>query len=173
VLPDGSVARVVGEDYHVEWWGTDRRTVSGSPVPHRRIRVGGAEREAWVRDLLSAPAAGMSSTAGGTPGSAPTRQEVAARLGTFDPARFPDRVPPVRWGYTPASPRGHVWVKLETESGLDRTVFDVIDRGGAPAHRLFVEGRARVVGFGPDAVYVVRVDDFDLEWLERYPYPRG
>lgn len=171
VLPDGSVARVVAEDYHVEWWGPDGSRVAGPPIPHRRIRVGAAEREAWVRELLARPAAGANMSRSSR-GAAPSRSEVTTRLASFEAGRFPDFVPPFAWGYTPASPRGHVWVRLDVESGPDRTVFDVIDRRGGLAHRISVEGRARVVGFGPDRVYLVRADDFDLEWVERYACPR-
>lgn len=170
VLPDGSVARIAGDDYHVEWWAPDGARTAGPPVPHRRIRVGEREREAWVQELLAQPAAGGVVTR--APRSErPSPADVSARLRQFDRRRFPDFVPPFRWGYAPASPHGHVWVRLDVESGPDRTVFDVIDRNGRLAHRLAVPGRARVVGFGPSSVYLVRLDELDLEWLEKYAYP--
>lgn len=51
----------------------------------------------------------------------------------------------------------------------ERTVFDVLGRDGRLRRRVEVPGVARVVGFGPDGVYIARKDAFDLEWLERYP----
>jgi hypothetical protein len=30
-----------------------------------------------------------------------------------------------------------------------------------------------VVGFGSGSVYVARMDELELEWLERYAYPQG
>lgn len=169
---DGAVARVVGEEYRVEWWLRDGRTVTGPAIPHRRVRVGRPERESWIEELLVGPLAGMSVQGGGAD-SRPSPAAVAERLREFDPGRFPSHVPPFRWGYAPGSPQGHVWIRLDVESDRSRTVFDVIGRDGRLVHRLAVDGRARVVGFGEEWVYLVRLDELDLEWLERYPYPSG
>ena len=38
----------------------------------------------------------------------------------------------------------------------------------APDLRRRLDGLAQVVGFGPASVYLVRIDEFDLQWLERY-----
>ena len=169
-MPDGSVAKVVASDYHVEWSRADGGWTTGPRLPHRRVRVGAAEREAWVRALLSGPRAGVGMS---NPGGAPSGPGGEAPVREFDPDRFPENLPAFAGGYTPASPRGHVWLELETESSPERTVFDVIDSAGRLANRVAVSGRARVVGFGPGSVYVARMDELELEWLERYAYPQG
>ncbi len=170
VIEDGAVARVVASDYHVEWWLPDGRTVNGPPIPHRRVRVGRPEREAWVEELLAGPSSGMSMHRGAA-ASRPSPTVVAQRLRELDPNRFPSHRPAFRWGYTPGSPQGNVWVRLDVESDRSRTVFDVIGRDGSLVHRLSLSGRARIVGFGVDSVYLVRLDQFDLEWLEKHRYP--
>jgi hypothetical protein len=167
-LLDGSVARIVGEDYHVEWSGGGRDPVVGSPVPHANTLVGPAERRRWVEMMLSRPA-GRVSFSGDS--EAVSSQEVDRRLEEFGPRRFPEHLPAFSTGYAPASPQGHVWLRLDVESGPERTVLDVIDRDGRLVRRLGVRGRARVVGFGVDAVYLARKDSQDLEWLEKFPYP--
>ncbi len=170
-LADGSVARIVADEYHVEWTGGERGAVSGPPIPHTPVPVDDAERRRWVEEILRQPGGGIARSPGSGPESIPD-EAVTERLRTFDPQRFPDHRPAFAWGFTPASPRGNLWVKLEIESGSDRTTFDVIDREGQLIHHLRVEGPARVVGFGLDAVYLARRGTMDLEWLERYPYPR-
>ena len=46
--------------------------------------------------------------------------------------------------------------------------FDVFDEDGRLTKRVvFPEGR-ELVGFGEGVVYVVRLDEFDLQWLEVY-----
>ena len=165
-LPDGSVAVVGAEDYRVEWRGGEAGYALGDPIPHRRVRVGAREREAWMEELQAQPPAGMSRTAGGSGGRG---QEIRRR---FDEGRFPEFVPPFSPGWAPASSRGEIWLRNEVESGPDRTVIDVIGRDGNLARRILTPGTVRVLGFGADAVYLARTDEFDLEWLERYPYPR-
>jgi hypothetical protein len=47
--------------------------------------------------------------------------------------------------------------------------YDVIDRTGKLTFRVVMPGHTRIIGFGPDgAIYAVRRDDSDLEYLQRY-----
>lgn len=166
-LPDGSVAIVVAEDYHVEWYARGGGTVTGPPVPHPRVRVGEREREAWLDEIYSRPPGGGVSVNGGGSGGGDRR----VNRRPVDPDRFPRFVPPFKRGYAPAAPWGEIWLELEVISDDEQTVFDVLGRDGTLIRRVSAEGRARLLGFGPDAIYVARKDDFDLEWLEKYERP--
>ena len=64
-LPDGSVALIVAEDYHVEWTGGELGDASGPPIPHPRVRVREREREAWLDGIYSRSASAASSFSGG------------------------------------------------------------------------------------------------------------
>lgn len=156
VLDDGIVGTLVAQDYHWEW--ADGR--SGPPLPFPRIRVGEKEREAWLDGVYARSAGGSSTFSGGSRST--TRRPV-------DPGRFPKIVPPFKGEYLPAAPWGEVWVKLEVLSDSTHTVFDIFDREGIHVRRVSVEGEARIVGFASTVVYIARKDEFDLEWLERYP----
>ena len=73
----------------------------------------------------------------------------------------------------PAAPWGEVWIRVEPASSASHTVFDVLGPDGRRIRRVGVDGRARIVGFGTESVYIVRTDAYDLEWLERYQMQGG
>jgi hypothetical protein len=48
---------------------------------------------------------------------------------------------------------------------------DVIDTTGRIVSRVVLPRHTRVVGFGVNSVYLVRIDDDDLEYLQRFRLP--
>ena len=50
--------------------------------------------------------------------------------------------------------------------------YDVIDRAARLSHRVQLPPRSKLVGFGNGTLYLVRLDDDDLQYLERHPIPR-
>jgi hypothetical protein len=50
-------------------------------------------------------------------------------------------------------------------------VYDVFDGTGKLARHVMLPDDTRLVGFGKNSVYLVRIDDDDLQWLERYRRP--
>ena len=50
----------------------------------------------------------------------------------------------------------------------DDVVYDVFDADGNRTEQVVFPPERRVVGFGGEFVYVVRKDEVDLFWLERY-----
>lgn len=169
--PDGSWARIVAEDYHVEWRGGAEGAVVGPPIPHEARAPTDADRDAWVRQMLARSPASVSF--GGEGRSGISDAAVRRYRTELDDARYPDRLPLFEPDFVPSSPRGEIWLRRLDLSDDTHTVFDVLDRRGARRGQREVEGRARVVGFGTAAVYLVRIDDFDLEWLERVPLDGG
>jgi hypothetical protein len=70
------------------------------------------------------------------------------------------------------APDGRVWV-LRTTAAADSTArYDVFDEAGRVVARVALPPRTRVVGFGRTAIYVVRRDQDDLEYLGRLALPR-
>jgi hypothetical protein len=66
------------------------------------------------------------------------------------------------------TPEGEVWVE-RTRKASDRTPrYDVFDRTGRLTGQVRLRPRSRVVGFGKGTVYVVRSDEDDLQYLERF-----
>ncbi len=169
--PDGSWARIVADDYHVEWTGGARGDVVGRPIPHEPRAPTDADRDAWVRQMLARSPASVSF--GGEGGGGVSDAAVRRYRTELDADRYPDRLPLFEPDFVPSSPRGEIWLQRLDLSDDTRTVFDVIDRMGRRTGQREVPGRARVVGFGAEAVYLVRIDDVDLEWLERVPLDAG
>ena len=46
--------------------------------------------------------------------------------------------------------------------------YDVFDGAGTLVRQVTLRPRSRVVGFGNGTVYLVRLDEDDLQYLERY-----
>jgi hypothetical protein len=55
----------------------------------------------------------------------------------------------------------------------EASTYDVFDEEGNRVATVLLEAGKRVIGFGAAGVYVVSFDEFDLNYLERYPMPPG
>lgn len=69
------------------------------------------------------------------------------------------------------SPDGEVWVLRTRPAGDKIPTYDIFSRTGALVKSVALNPRSRVVGFGKGAVYVVRTDQDDLQYLQRYMRP--
>lgn len=67
---------------------------------------------------------------------------------------------------------GMLWVRRETTVGDENVTVDVISQERGLVGRVVLPARSTIVGFGRDTVYVVRIDEDDLQWLERHALPR-
>jgi hypothetical protein len=64
---------------------------------------------------------------------------------------------------------GFLWVQRTGPAGQAPT-FDVIDRAGNLVQRVILPKRARLVGFGNNAVYITRLDEDDLQYLQKHRF---
>jgi len=173
VAPDGAVAIARAGDYHVDWIAPDGSVTRGPAIPHDPLRIGTAEKEAYLTDLARSGGGigvevqvvngrpSMSFQRGGGGASAPRE---------IDRYTWPDRMPAIYGGRLPIDGLGRAWVRRHVEAG-DPSLYDVIGRDGRRVGSVTLDPGDRVVGFGKDAVYVVRYDDMDLNYLERYALP--
>lgn len=169
--PGGSWARIVADDYHVEWHGGEAGDATGPLIAHDVRSPTAADRDDWIRQMLARSPASVSFGGGGegrVPDAAVRRYRTE-----LDRDRFPDRLPLFEPGFVPSSPAGEIWIQRLDLSDHETTVFDILDRRGRRIGQRTLEGRARIVGFGRAALYLVRIDDVDLEWLERVPLTGG
>lgn len=170
VAPDGRLALVRTEPYHVEWRDPSGRIVPGPAVDHRPLRLGNAEQQRWLanlgRDGLRVSVSvnnGQMQTSfarGGAPAGAP------------DPDQFewPDVMPAFNAGEVLVDASGNVWVGRYTRAE-DPPQYDVFDGQGRLQARVTVPAGREVVGFGNGVVYVTYRDEYDLQYLERYRIP--
>lgn len=153
---DGRVAVVRAEPYHVEWMDGARRT-SGPTVPYQPVRVTGRDREAW------AAAQSQGTMIVRTPQGSRAMPIPRPNLDEVD---FPETKP--AFEAVSVTPEGEVWVRVSRPAGATRQLYDVFDGQGRRVRQVeLAEGR-QLVGFGQGTLYAVRVDEDDLQWLERY-----
>jgi hypothetical protein len=178
--PDGRVAVVRAADYHVEWIGTDGRTVKGPPVRYEAILVTEGEKEAFIvsrtragQIITMVQGGGGAGTAASPPaggGSAPRGGAMPAPRGMFNPndLTWPATMPPFLADGARVAVDGRLWVLRARASTDPLPTYDIFDGRGQLVERVALPKGTRLVGFGPGSVYLGRKDDDDLWYLERY-----
>lgn len=173
VAPDGSVVLARAGDYRVEWVAVDGTVTRGPTIPFQALRIGTAEKEEYLADMarLGGGIGVTVQVVDGSPSMSFQRGGGQSGRREIDQYTWPERLPPIYGGRVPVDASGRAWVRRHVKAG-DPSTYDVFDRSGARVGTVTLEAGRRVVGFGGDAVYVVRYDEFDLSYLERYPMPR-
>ncbi len=163
IAPDGRIALVSPEPFRVTWL-TPRGVVAGPPVPYTPLKVTEAEKKEY-RDQMSR-ATPIMMTIGGPGGGG--RAVSSPQIEIPEP-EWPTTMPPFTGGdAVQVTPEGDVWV-ARTRKASDKTPrYDVFDRTGRRTGEVQLRPRSRVVGFGKGVVYVVRMDEDDLQYLERF-----
>ncbi len=92
---------------------------------------------------------------------------------TYPDASFPAQKPPFNANEVLVSPGDFIWTTLSAPTGAPRTTVAIITPTGTLHGRLTLPEGRRVVALDRGGVYLVRVDEDGLEWLERYAYPTG
>lgn len=164
VAPDGRVAIIRSQPYRVEWVERDGRTARGPDYPVPQIRVTDEDRAALAaaRAAAAAPSPLAGIRVGGQPIGALASGETGPRFAREKPAfADPDDVA--------LSPEQEVWVARQLPFGATFALYDVFDRTGLRVRQVQLPPRARVVGFGPAALYVAMYDADDVPRLARWP----
>jgi hypothetical protein len=165
-LPDGGVAVVRAADYHVDWFSPSAVRTAGRAVATPRIVVTDSDKENARKERLAAM---RSATPRGRPGTAPSSLPNDFR--GLPELTFPAFKPPFEMGKTVVRPNGEVWV-LRSRAANDRVaVYDVFTRSGGHVRRVAFPPATELIGFGKDAAYTIRLDDDDLQYLERWRVP--
>ncbi len=162
--PNGRVAVARGADYRLEWLARGQERIVGPAVEYEPIRVTDDDKEAWA-DRMSQGAAVMV-MAGGGGGSGSGRTMNIPRP-DVDEMEWPDVKPAFPRGAVNVTPEGEAWVQRYVEFGEPQT-FDVFDASGRRVRQVVLPEGRRFIGFGEGTLYAVRVDEDDLQWLERY-----
>lgn len=172
VAGDGLVAVARAEGgYRVDWIQPDGTMREGSPVPFDPVRIGRAEKEEWA-ERSSQAGGGLSigiRMENGQMSAAFSRGGTSERP-DLDRYEWPEVKPPFVPGAVRTAPDGTVWVQREQPAGQP-PLFDVFGPDGGLRAQVEAPARRRLAGFGEGTVYLVRTDDFDLQYLERYRMP--
>lgn len=157
VTADGRVGVARASTYRVEWW-LDRATRRVGPsIAVRPIRVTDRDKEAFRaqgdgRVMIMA-----------TPGG--SRQVPLPRS---EDVTFPKTKPPFPRDAARAAPDGTLWVLRSRAADDPVATYDVFDENGRLVRRVVLPRTTRLIAFGKDVVYLIRTDEDDLQWLQRY-----
>jgi len=175
VAADGRVARVLPEPYRVVWMAGRSQMTAGPVVPYTPMKVTEADKQEVIEAQKRARP--MTITMGGPGGGA--RPGGGGGGGTnvqLPPPEFADTKPPFvagpgGGGSVAVTPEGEVWVLRTRPAGDKIPSYDVFDRSGTLVKKVSLHPSSRVIGFGKGSVYVVRTDEDDLQYLQRYVRP--
>ena len=179
VGPDGSIAVVHRNGYSVAWIHPDGRVTQGPTPPFDEISPSQADKDAIV-DERAATGLAVMMTAGGEGGmSMAMRRGGTPRFAGADDMpeqEWAEVFPPFREGASAVSPAGELWVERWGHT-TDPRLFDVFDGQGVRIATVELPAGSRIIGFGDaggarDVVYVTRMDEVGLWWLERYRIDR-
>ena len=177
VAPDGRLAIVRSAPYRVEWLHRDGRRVTGPEVRYQPLRVTDDDKRAFLQTqirpgsiIVRRPEGGGDARAMPIERSGLPRQRNQTDIN--DPSlTWPTQMPPFLAGAARVAPDGTLWV-LRTRAHDDRIpAYDVFDASGRLTSRVALPAGTRLLGFGNGTVYLIRVDEDDLQWIERYRLP--
>jgi len=174
VFPDGRVAIVRANTYHVDFIMPDGTKRSGQRIAYTPVRMNAAEirHEEGLRNAARANQMSiqMNNNNGNVTRSA--TMGPGANAPPLEPLTdWPDAKPPFRSGMASvlARPNGELWVRRTENAQARGTLYDVINPQGAVAFQVRIQDGWSLVGFGNNTIYTTRKDEDDLVYLQRHP----
>ncbi len=167
VAPDGRIAIVHADPYHVEWISSSGPSISGTRVEYRPVRVTDRDKEAWADRMGDGSALMVMVDGGGGRGGGR-----AMRVPRPDPddMEWPEFKPAFDRRAARVTPGGELWVQRHVAFSEPAT-YDVFDDSGDRVRQVVLPEGRQLVGFGDGMVFLVNVDEDDLQWLEAYRMP--
>ena len=177
VTPDGRIVIAQPEPYHLEYVSPAKVKTVGPAIRYTKLAVTQGDKEApfvpnncqQTISIGGPPGAG-----GGGRGAAPTTTFGGGRGARPAPRDdWPESKPPFLGGgrlsnSVVSAPNGDVWV-LRTRAANDAIpTYDIFDARGQVTGRMALPKGARLVAFGNGTVYLTRMDDDDLLYIQRY-----
>jgi len=162
----GRLAIAVFRPYHVEFISSSGQRVVGQTIPHRPLAMNDSVKQAFLAERAMTAVSGMVTDR--------KTGRTTAISGIFRPIdassiTWAAEVPPFRGNaFVAFAPDGKLWIQ-RTTFGREGARYDLIGPDGALVDRVRLPEGHRVVGFGRDAMYIVRRDADDLEFLQRRP----
>lgn len=173
VFPDGRVAIVRANDYHVDWVLPDGSRRSSRAIAYTPVRMNAAEirYEEGLRN--AARANSMSISMSNNNGQVTRSAQMGAPAGAppLEPLTdWPEVKPAFRSGFASvmARPNGELWVRRTENAQARGTLYDVITPQGTVSHQVRIPDGWTLVGFGNNTIYTTRKDEDDLVYLQRH-----
>jgi hypothetical protein len=160
-FPDGRVAIVHGATYTVEFIAPDGRRTMARPIAYDRIPVTRADQDAEMAEARRQLAEQLKAVQRSMP------PNMTLDLNMTAPETWPETYPAISPLAVFAAPDGMLWVRRAMPARLDREHWDVISPAGALVARWRLPTRTRLVGVGAGAAYTIRLDEDDLQYVQR------
>jgi hypothetical protein len=160
-LPDGGIAVARVAPYRLDWYSSSGARVVGPTVKVDPLSVTDADKEKAKRMLLANMRAAMPRN--GNAANAPAPDAINLPELTFPPTK-----PPFEVGHVFARPNGEVWVLRSRRANEQVAVYDVFTRTAGLVARVAFPSRTQVIGLGNGTVYTVRLDEDDLQYLQKW-----
>jgi hypothetical protein len=169
VAPDGRVALISPDPYRVTWVSPSGQRSVGQPISYQRVRVTESEKQAFRDAQKASPPTGVRVRVDG-PGTASNVS--TAPVAFSEPPSWPEYKHPYVGSGVFVAPNGELWIQKQLPHTEKNPTFDVIGSRGELTGRVVIPERTRLLGFGRDgAVYLVRRDADDLEYIGKYRLP--
>lgn len=167
VLPNGTVVIARVGDYHLELVSPTRAVTRGATVAFTPVQVGNAEKQEYRDQSKNAGGISISRTDGGS-GGAQTRASTAPPP-FEEPAEWPKAKPPFNSSGIFVTPTGEIWIARNRSASDPVPSYDVFSAAGKLTGKVVLPKQTRVIGFGSGGtIYTIRVDDDDLQYLQRF-----
>ena len=165
VASDGRVAVVRSSPYRVDWVQTNGQIILGPANEYRPTRISRYDKIVYLEDRQRNSMSVSVQMNNGRRSMAFSRG--GGRSGEPDPDAYewPDVMPAFDATGVEVSPDGALWVKRYLGADGPPT-FDVFDGQGKLTKRVVLPEGRELIGFGAGVVYLARIDEFDLQWLE-------
>ncbi|MGQ0648501.1 MAG: hypothetical protein ACT4P7_13130 [Gemmatimonadaceae bacterium] len=173
LLPDGRVVVVRGADYRLEFITGPGVVKSVGPVAYERVKVTEADR-AKMRETQKKMEEEISKAAASAASSMPATARGRARMPSMAmdmPTEWPDYKPAFGQAALKLAPNGELWISRHRAATTESPIYDVFTGAGALRFRVELPAKHALVGIGAKHLYVVRVDDDELQYLQRYVRP--
>ena len=169
VFRNGTIAIVRHDPYRVDFIDSNGTRRDGEPIAYQRIEVTASIRQQWREERMR-PSPTLTVNRSSENRSSDARLTMDSRP-YREPSNWPAYLPPFLEDAVNVSDDGNVWIRRALPAN-HAPMYDVVDSLGRVVRHIELPPRSRVVGFGKSSVYVVRQDQDDLEYLERYLLPR-
>jgi hypothetical protein len=160
VTPDGMACVVRYQDYHVEWITGDGAATNGPAVEYKPVKITTADKEAWA-DAMTSRGIRIEVENGRRRTMRPPRPDI-------DNMEWPEYMPPTVARTARVAPDGTLWAERSAPSDAKQRTYDVFDASGNLVQQVSLPADRRVAAFGEGVVYVIRSDEDDLQWVERF-----
>lgn len=168
ILPDGSIAVIRGNDFHIDWIRSDGHRESSGKIPFEWRRLGDDQKVAFMDSVRTSVEKQRAKTRALLAVRTPPGTEAPqlSELAYIASAELPDYVPAVETGSTRADLDGTLWIR--TSQIIDgRPVYYLVNRSGKLVDRLQLPGGRVIAGFGSNHTIFLGFVDTSGVRLER------